>query len=97
MGAGYEPTPLVSQGDSSAFLDSNRWMVTTGLGIRHWDPFDLVYGEIRTHLFAQIHGLTGASLPRMTSTPRAGFPMDASTIPIGGQIFVLGGQVSFDY
>jgi hypothetical protein len=97
LGAGYEPTPMVSQGESSAFLDSDRWMLTTGLGIRHWDPFDLIFGEVRTNLFAQLHGLMAASLARQASSPTAGYPVDVSTLPIGGTIFVLGGQVSFDY
>lgn len=97
LGAGYEPSPMVSQGESSAFLDSSRWMVTTGVGIRHWDPFDLIFGEVRTNFFAQLHGLVGASLPRQASQPTAGYPVDVSTVPIGGNIIVLGGQVSFDY
>jgi hypothetical protein len=97
LGAGYEPTPMVSQGESSAFLDADRWMLTTGLGVRHWDPFDLIFGEVRTNFFAQLHGLFGASLARQASTPTPGYPVDVSTLPIGGTIVVLGGQVSFDY
>lgn len=96
-GGGWEPTPLVSQGADTAVLDASRWMATAGLGVETWDPFDLIDGPVRIDGYGQLHGLVAAALPRSSATPRAGFPVDADAIPIGGGIVVGGVQIGFDY
>ncbi|MEQ1502494.1 MAG: hypothetical protein ABMB14_09690, partial [Myxococcota bacterium] len=97
-GFGFEPTPLVSQGSSSAFLDTDRTMFTFGVGEESWDPFGLVDGAVRFDLFFQWHVLARATLPRTSAGPVAGYPADsASGIPVGGTMPVIGGQWSFEY
>lgn len=93
----YEPTPLVSQGPSSAFLDADRFGVGMGVGFETWDPFALVDGPVRLDAFAQHDVLASTLLPRTTDTPRSGYPIDAPGIPVGGSIWVVGAQWGFDY
>ncbi len=96
-GFGFEPTPLVTQGPASAFLDTDRTMYTLGAGIEHWDPFGLVDGAVRFDLFFQYHVLANDLLPRRTDTPRAGYPVAAVGLPAGGSMPVIGGNWSFEY
>lgn len=96
-GFGWEPTPLVSQGPESAFLDADRTFFTLGAGLEHWDAFELVDGAIRWDLFFQWHVLSKAVLPRTASEPTAGFPVSGAGIPAGGTMPVIGGQWSFEY
>lgn len=93
----YEPTPLVSQGPSSAFLDADRFGFGMGLGFETWDPFALVDGPVRLDAFAQRDLLASTILPRASDTPRSGYPVDAQGIPVGGSIWVVGAQWGFDY
>jgi hypothetical protein len=96
-GFGVEPTPLVSQGDS-ALLDADRFLFTLGLGVEHWDPFELNDGPMRYDLFAQYHTLVKGVLPRDSGEETiAGYPQDFTGIPYGGTILVVGGQFGFDY
>jgi long-subunit fatty acid transport protein len=97
-GFGYLPTPVVDQAVSSAFLDADRSQFAVGAGLAHWDPFSLVDGQIRYDLFFQANLLANTTLARTTETPLAGFPVDpAAGVPVGGAIWVLGGQWGFDY
>lgn len=97
IGGGFVPTPLVSQGPSSALLDSNRFFFTVGAGAETWDPFELVNGPVRFDLMAQLHFLQGGLLPRASDEPRSGYPVARRDVPFGGRIFVAGGQWSFAF
>jgi hypothetical protein len=96
-GFGYSQGPLVAQGQNSAFLDADRVMFTLGAGAEVHDPFDLVDGPVRLDLFAQLHRIGESSLPRAAEVPTAGFPVQGSSIPIGGSLAVVGAQWGFDY
>ncbi len=96
-GLGLEPSPLVSQGPSTALLDSARVMMTAGMGMETWDPLGLTDGAMRLDVFGQVHVLATSSLPRTSAAPRAGYPVASDRIPVGGRILVAGGQWSFDY
>ena len=58
----WEPSPLVSQGDSSAFLDADRMGFALGAGFESWDPWELVDGPWRIDLFSQYHVLGSGTL-----------------------------------
>ncbi|MFT7521552.1 MAG: hypothetical protein ACI9MC_003703, partial [Kiritimatiellia bacterium] len=96
-GFAYVQTPLVAQGPNSAFLDTDRIMVTLGSGVEFWDPFELVDAPVRFDIFAQYNQIGTSTLQRSTDVPLAGFPRDASGIPVGGNILIVGGQWGFDY
>ena len=96
-GLAIEPTPLVDQGTNSALLDADRSMFTLGTGAEIWDPFELTNGPVRLDLFWQFHTLRSTTLPRSAGTPKAGYPVSAPGVPIGGTIMVFGGEWSFDY
>ncbi|TVQ89606.1 MAG: hypothetical protein EA397_14620 [Deltaproteobacteria bacterium] len=96
-GFAWNPTPLRAQGSNSAFLDSDRITFTLGGGLEVYDPFDLVDGPVRLDLFGQLHRIGNGALPRSTDVPRAGFPVEGTSIPIGGQIVMIGAQWGFDY
>jgi long-subunit fatty acid transport protein len=93
----YEPTPLVTQGRSSAFLDANRFGYALGAGIECHDPFDLVDAPLRLDLWGQAHTLAPSSLPRQSDEPKSGFPVEGGTIPVGGKFIAAGIQFGFDY
>jgi hypothetical protein len=95
-GAGFEPTPLVSQGVESALLDADRWWLAGGLSLETWDPFRLVNGPLRVATFFQYHRLLPAALPHASDTPRAGWSR-AGDIPASGSMLVIGGEVGFEY
>lgn len=96
-GFGWEPTPLVSQGDNSALLDADRMMFAAGFGAETWDALELVDGPVRADLYVQYHTLARSELARSASEPTAGYPVEADSIPIGGHILVIGAQWGFDY
>ena len=96
-GFGYIPTPLVSQTEDSALLDTDRTMITFGVGAETWDPLDLADGPVRFDTFFQLHTLARGSLARETDVPRAGYPVNRSALPVGGNIIVIGGSFGFDY
>ncbi len=54
-------------------------------------------GPVRLDLFAQLHRIGESSLPRAAEVPTAGFPVQGSSIPIGGSLAVVGAQWGFDY
>ena len=84
LGGGYEPSALVSQGENSRVLDSDRAWVSTGLGVLHHDPFGLVAGPVAWDLYAQYHLLAEGSLVVSENSDIAGRPLDGSDIPLGG-------------
>ncbi|MFZ5479199.1 MAG: OmpP1/FadL family transporter [Myxococcota bacterium] len=99
-GVGFEPTPLVSQGEGSALLDADRFVFAVGGGVEHDDPFwrggDA--HRARWDLFFQYHLLaTGELALAATDEPTAGYPVDGSAIPIGGHLLATGLQLSFEY
>jgi long-subunit fatty acid transport protein len=96
-GGGTDPTPLVSQGPTSAFLDSDRQWVTAGLGVEHWDPFALTDGAVRFDLVFQWHWLARAQLPRGAEVPTAGSVVGGGAIPVGGTLPMFAAQWSFEY
>jgi hypothetical protein len=96
-GFGWEPTPIVSQGPSSAFLDSDRTLYAFGLGLEHWEPFGLTEGAVRWDVVAQWHVLARTSLPRSAAAPTSGYSVDGRSLPVGGTLPVIGGQWSFEY
>jgi long-subunit fatty acid transport protein len=99
-GVGYEPTPLVSQGESSALLDADRYVFAVGGGVEHSDPFRRTTDAYRARwdLFFQYHLLAKGELVRTAATePTAGYPVDGSAIPIGGHLLATGLQLSFEY
>lgn len=94
----WEPSPLVSQGASSAFLDADRMGFTGGLGVTHGEPFDLVGGPIGWDLFFQYHLVASGTLSiPQTDPPRAGAPVGGAPIPVGGRLFTAGAQWSVDF
>lgn len=97
LGGGYEPTPLVSQGRNSAFLDADRWWLSAGLGVETWDPLKLVDGALRFDLGVQLHRFVAAVLPRNSVEPRAGFTRDGSPLAIEGGVIVFGAGFGFEY
>jgi len=97
VGAGYEPTPLVSQGANSAFLDADRWWLSGGLSGETWDPFRLVNGPIRMGVFFQYHRLVTATLNHVSDTPKAGFSANGAPMLADGSILLIGGQFGFEY
>lgn len=97
-GWGYEPSPLVSQGASSAFLDADRMLVSGGLGLEHGDPFEQVDGPVCWDLFFQGHLLASGELQRPQEDAYApGAPVDGAPIPIGGRLWTAGLQWSLAY
>lgn len=96
-GAGWEQTPLVSQGASSAFLDADRWWISGGLNVETWDPFRLVNGPLRFDVFFQHQRFLPAQLTRTSDTPRAGYSVDGSPIPVAGSSTAIGAAFGFEY
>ncbi len=93
----YDPTPLVSQGTNSAFLDADRMAFTLGLGAECRDPFDLVHGPLRVDLWGQLHTLQAGTFARQSDVPTPGFPVTGGGLPVGGKFFAGGAQFGFDY
>ena len=97
-GFGYEPSPLVKQGTSSNFLDSDRMLFAGGRGITHMDPFEQVPGPVAWDLFFTHHTLASGSLqPEGEGSVRAGSPIGGRAIPIGGNLWSTGMQWSVEF
>lgn len=96
-GFGYNQSPLQSQGSNSAFLDTDRVLVSGGLGAEVWDPFKLVDGPLRLDVFYQYNALLRGVLPRQSDVPKAGYPVDGSEIRIGGSVMTFGVEFGFMY
>ena len=96
-GFGYEPSPLVSQGNTSAFLDADRLLFSAGLGVEHGDPTGHLDGPVDWDLFFQEHLLAGGELDRSLPAYQAGGPVDGAPIPIGGHLMAAGLQWSIAY
>jgi len=94
-GASYDPTPLVSQGDS-AMLDSDHSMWGGGVGLQTGQPLD-EDGAMALDLAVQVHTLAAGSLPRAASTPTAGYPVAATAVPFGGRFAAVSMQWSLMY
>lgn len=101
-GFGFEPTPLKAQGKDSVLLDSDRIIFAVGLGVDHDNPFWHPEGGSKRLVhwdgFLQYHVLASGELDRPDpGTPTAGYSVDGSPIPIGGNLLVAGAQWSFQY
>ena len=96
-GFGYEPSPLVAQGSTSALLDADRLILAGGLGVAHGAPFGLIEGPVSWDAHVQVHMLGEGSLPVDTTTYRPGAPVDGGGVPIGGTLWSAGAQWSIDY
>lgn len=96
-GFGTEPSPLVSQGSTTALLDAGRMILAGGAGLAHGDPLGLVAGPVAWNLHGQVQLLGKGELPVDTTTYRAGAPVDGGTIPVGGLLWTAGLQWSIDY
>lgn len=104
-GFGVEPTPLYSQGGTSALLDAQRLIFAVGAGVEHGDPFAKLGApeggparRVRWDAFFQYHILGTGELDRGDpGTPTAGYPVDGAPIPVGGHLLAAGLQWSFEY
>ncbi len=99
-GAGFEPTPLVSQSTATALLDGDRVLFAFGAGFEHDDPFRRPDHRRRARLdgFFQYHLVQSGALDRgQPETPTAGYAVDGSPIPIGGHLLAAGVQWGFEY
>lgn len=96
-GFDYEPSPLVSQGRGSAFLDADRLVFSAGAGVEHGDPTGSIDGPVSWDLFFQRHLLAEGSLDRELEPYQAGAPVDGAPIPIGGHLTAAGLQWSIVY
>lgn len=98
-GVGREPSPLVSQGPTSAFLDAGRWVWAVGAGVEHDDPFrKAIRRRVRWDGYFQYHRLDEGELSRPEpDEPTAGYPVGGAPIPIGGHLLAAGLQWSFEY
>jgi long-subunit fatty acid transport protein len=97
-GFGYAPSPLVTQGAATNFLDADRMLFAGGLGINHMDPFELVPGPVSWDLFITFHRLASGNMKQPGAGPdRPGSPVDGAAIPIGGHLWSTGVQWSVDF
>jgi long-subunit fatty acid transport protein len=99
-GLGFEPSPLVSQTTETAMLDGDRTLFAVGLGFEHDDPFRNADHRRRVRLdgFFQYHIVATGTLDRGTpETPTAGYAVDGSPIPIGGNLLAAGVQWGLEY
>jgi hypothetical protein len=96
-GFGFEPSPLRAQREDTMMMDSDRSYFTLGAGVETWDPFELIDGPVRIDAFMQYHLLSAATLARQSDVPRAGFPVGASGLPVGGNVVVFGAEWNFEY
>lgn len=102
IGAGLEPYALVSQTSQTAFLDSDRLILSGGAGMEHKDPFR---GRVVMNwdLFYQHQVVWRDTYLRdMPDTPTAGYPREAdaygqAAIPIGGKVWTGGLQLDVRY
>jgi len=101
-GGGIEPTPLVSQSETTAILDASRLVVAGGFQIEHRDPFQIA-DVARWSGWFQFHRLGRGSLERQwLGQPTAGYPIDTDAsgttgIPVGGHLWTAGMQLELDY
>jgi long-subunit fatty acid transport protein len=97
-GFGYVPSPLVSQGQGSVFLDSDRMLFAGGLGFTHLDPFQLVPGPVSWDVFFTMHTLASGKIEPVDAGPhRAGSTIDGQPVPIGGHLWSTGAQWSVEF
>ncbi len=95
-GVAYVPSPLASQDTRTAFLDSDRVLVSGGVGVTHSDPLELVPGPVSWDIFHARQRLAeGALVP--DGEIRAGAPIDGQPIPVGGQLWSTGVQCSVSF
>ena len=95
LGALLDPTPLVEQSAVSSMLDSDHRVLTTGLGLGVVPTAPRV-GPLGLDLMLQLHQLAPASLARAADPTRAGAPLQAGGLPIGGTFVALGAALRLD-
>ncbi len=97
-GMGLIPSPLQSQGSGTAFLDADRMLFSTGMGVSHQDPFDLVPGPVSWDMFFTAHRLASGELkPTASGNIRPGAPVDGAAFPIGGKLWSSGVQLAVSF
>ena len=98
FGGGLIPSPLQSQASDTAFLDSDRFLVTVGGGVVHIDPFGLVPGPVRWDVFYSRQQLAPGVLKISDGGQvRAGLPVGGKPLPIGGTLWSSGAQMSVSF
>ena len=95
-GFAYLPSPLVSQGPQSAFLDADRLLISAGVGVAHKDAFQLVPGPVKWDAFHSRQRLAEGELSPEGGL-RAGAPIEGRPIPVGGQLWSTGVQCSVSF
>ncbi len=95
-GGAYIPSPLASQGSSTAFLDSDRFLIAGGVGFVHRDALDLVPGPIAWDGYVSQQRLAEGSLVP-DGEVRPGAPIDGRPIPVGGRMWSAGVQCSVSF
>ncbi len=96
-GLGYDPSPLLGQTADTTLLDADRLIIALGAGLSHREPFGWQGGDYRLDLFLQGQPLARGALSRSSEEPRAGYPVDGTPVPIGGDILAAGAQWRLDY
>jgi long-subunit fatty acid transport protein len=96
-GFGYEPSPLVDQGDTTALLDADRSLFSLGLGFETQDPTGWLNAPQRLDLFGQYQLLADGAYPRASAVPQAGYPVDGTSFPVGGTVFAAGATWTLAY
>jgi len=97
FGGGFEPTPIVEQGASSALLDAHRAFGSLGLGLAFDRAFGWERGRVRLDVAGQVHGLVSTYLPRSSAAPAAGYPRSGDAIPVAGQIYAMSANFGVDF
>ena len=97
-GWSLEPSPLAALGKNVALLDSDRMVLTGGLGIEHGAPFGLIPGPVTWDAYYQHQPLASGDLTVSYPDPyAAGAPVRGSSFPVGGRLWAAGLQWRMDY
>ena len=68
---------------------------SAGFCVETSDPLELLDGPIQFDVFGQFHRYIPRVLTRL-SDPDTGYPIDSTTLPIGGYGWIVGGQWRFE-
>ena len=97
-GWSLEPSPLVGIGRNVAILDTDRMVLTAGLGVEHGTPFNLLEGPVTWDVYYQHHALASGDITVSYDDPfTPGAPARGSSIPVGGRLWAAGLQWRMDY
>jgi len=97
-GWAMEPTPLQGLGEGVSMVDSDRMVLTGGLGVTHGSPFESLTGPVSWDVFAEYQLLANREVPVSYSDPYApGALISGDSIPVGGSLWGTGLQLRLDY